>query len=237
MVSHGFSQEVSKACLDLVRAAYHQMNSTEKYPGSDNIYFLNYDLSVFMRDSLKYPPQKTQIRILKKQLRSHMVSEELSVYQDSMDVFTIMDDRKTIYRDKPGSLQLINQARTAQAIMLQDTLLALGEVVECNNIDGRKKKADKQITLAFTEEDRKVLPYERLTFHIDSKNNYIHKILVRYPAAHQMARIEIVYKELNYNYKTTLLDKPVASLIFDSKGKLLPKYKKYTMVDNRIHKQ
>lgn len=230
-VSFLFSQTGNEdACLEVIKQAYKKRNSPPSSSDQTQIYYLDYQITTILRDPTSNHITDVKVFIDQKQVR--FLSREMSIYQDESNSFTVIPDRKMIYWGD-SSMNLAKEMRVKGVANLQNKLFDLVEVTQCKDVELPNSKADKQIALQLDDQAQKSFPYERVTFIIDTTELFIHKVILDYPKPSKIARIEITFNEMSYNYKTDILDEPLMSLFFDDKQELLPKYEGYRLIDHR----
>ncbi len=223
-------------CLELVRNIYKKLNTHEQTLSIDKVYYLDYQVKTKMRDTIRYRDTVSHIEVYTNNKRAQMLSDEMSVYQDEIHCFTVLPSQKIINWND-SHMNLGKEMRIKSIASFQDKLFEVAEVDECNDIQEATVKANKQVVLVLDKESQRQFPYVSLTFQIDTEQQTIHKILIDYPEPHKIARIELTFNDIVYDYKTDKLDKPVISLIFNEKQELLPKYKDFKLIDRRSQKK
>ncbi len=219
-------------CMDLVKQAYEKRNFPPQSDNQDHVYYLGYQIKTIFREKRQIPHHISDVKVFINQKQTHFISNEMSIYQDESSSFTVIPDRKVIYWGG-SSMNMAKEIRLKNFSLLQDKLLDLAKVQECNDIRLENSKANKQVILLLEEEAQKSFPYDRVTFLIDTAEQYIHQVFLDYPEPNKISRIEVTFNEMSYNYQTHILDKPLISLFFNEKGELLPEYKDYQLIDQR----
>lgn len=226
------AQSFKSECLELIRELYKKLNTPDSTFKQNRIYYLDYQITTIFRKPVPYPQHTTNVKVYVHPSQIRFLSQEASIYQDAANSFTIMPDRKVIYWGN-STLNFGKELRQKHFAMLQDTLFDIAQVQECEDIQLPNGKANKQVALALNGAPSKLFPYVRLTFQIDAAKQFIHKVIIDYPPPNKIARVEITFNEINYDYKTDILKKPVMSIFFNEKQELLPEYRSYKLVDHR----
>lgn len=220
-------------CMLWIKNINYRLNNPTNFSNPTQTYYCHYQTKITLKIGRDYSTQTTGVKILLNKQQAQILSDEMSAYQDQQFGIWVDHRQKTIFwRDAdPESFKAFRQA---YALSMQDTLLKVARVLECKDI--QHPKAQKQVTLGFDKAHEGMFPYNKLTYQIDTVRQMFHKIIAEYPSESPIKQVEVTFLEINYNYKTDALNKPVKSLFFDAKGKLLPKYKEYQLIDQRSKK-
>ena len=69
--------------------------------------------------------------------------------------------------------------------------------------------------MEFDSEGEKRLNMKILTFHLNTSAQTMDKIIIELPTPNEIERVEYIFKEINYDYKTDILDQPIRSELFN----------------------
>lgn len=229
-ISTLYAQETERQCLSLVKECYRNLNYAPA-ENTNNIYYLHYSANTVMRDSSKNNNSRTEAKMYLSNKKVRLLSNEMEVYQDEEDAFTVLPSKKTIYRSYP-TLNFDKENRKKQLSMLQDTLLSMSEVSSCKVV--KENKADKEVVLIPNAKAKQLFGVGKMVFYINSAEKNIEKVIINYLPPKEILSVTYAFHSVEYNYKTDILIKPVLPLFIDKSGQLIPEYKGYRFIDNKI---
>lgn len=233
LVLFAFQPAEMPACVAEVYHIYQSYKLDEQDKG--NVY-MHYTIITHYQPEEGVPKESTRsdIEMLVSNRQMHYTSDDICVYTDGEDNFTVIPNRKVIYR--ANSLYGKDKQKSMSAYtMVQDSLFAVSEVISCKTIDNTKEGYNKVITMKPNKEGQKKYLYKDYTFYIDTDRQTIKKVEINLlPLPELIAdRIVIVYNKVQKNYPGEALNKPVKNLFFTSKGVLNQRYSSYQLEDIR----
>ena len=106
-----------------------------------------------------------------------------------------------------------------------------GRVTECKQVEVEGKKQMK-LTLVPDARLQKAFKITKATYWYDIDKDIVVKVETDFSRKHQVKCLTMFYKgmDLNYKYK---MEEFVSDLVVNKNQKLISKYKKYQLVDNR----
>lgn len=228
-IGNVFAQEENSACKDLLYNYIEQFAEME-LPERKNAYYLKIKLENNPREKSqksRYPSDLVEIINTKNQLVYN--TNNFSIYQDQEDLFYVYHFQKII--------QWSNSTRNNEEIMqkswdlskLQKKLIDISEISECKD-DTINSNIYKHIRINLPQSY--VSDIANCEYYYNTNKNLLEKVIVYYSDSHILDNKVVEFLEVNFDYKPISLKK-AKSEIFDRKGKLLPKYSSYKLVNNK----
>lgn len=225
MVAWG--QQGITTCLNDVRAAFRSMSSL----GADGeVIRVRYSLVTQSRHNGKLVTDHSKVTLVGNNTRMHLKSDRMESYHDRTASVTVIPSRRIVYLGDPDPKELKRQ-RMEGLSSIQDSLLAVCRVEKCGETGG-----DRQIVLATVPSAREALKISGITVVLNSERTTAKKITVDYIPRSTVASVEIAFDEINRNFTEKDFSKPMLSMFLDDKGRLLPKYSGYRLIDVRTGK-
>ena len=196
------------------------------------VFYLNYTVSTTFSEKHGGEEYQTTVKIYANKYKSYFISKEVEVYQDKSYKISILPAKKIIFlAGYPGDE--IKETKMKSLSFMQDTLLSLSTVEYCRNVTLKNGEKYKKVKLKINDSGKKLFKASTLEFLIDEKNNQIKQVLLKYVQKHHIAQLKIVFNVVDYDHKSTKLDKKPLAQVFNADGELLVKYKNYKVIDNR----
>jgi hypothetical protein len=205
------------ACIDEVRSMYKKFNDiTALRNAGSKVYFLDYSVKSVTKDSLKDGIKASFIRMWMDSKKMEVQSDDMQVYQDEKNAFVVIPSRKMILRNDP--------------------LFALSKVLSCGMIGNTSFK---QVVLEVNESGRQLLKISKMSFVIDTRSHEFKNMRLDFAGGENQDGNRIMYvcydfKTLSMDCKDKILSTDFAPRFLASEKELNPKYKGYTLVDNRL---
>lgn len=222
-----------KGCINEVYQIYKNMNPNATSEG--NVY-MNYTQTTHFKKKAPSDSEqsKTTVECVIGKNQIHYKSNEIAVYIDSVDNFTVVPIRKMVFWSN-STLKKGKQDERIKGIgLLQDSLFAVCHLLSCTTESNIEKGYNKIVAMAPNEKSTDLFPYKKLTFYINTLTQTIKKIDLELLPAYDYTSIELVYNKIELNYQKENLKTPVKQLFFASNNQLKGNYKSYKLVDNRF---
>lgn len=216
-------------CKEIVRQSYARLAA--EIAGEKSI-ALEYTVRTTMRDSARYKPTTSQIRMVAGSGTVRVVSREMEVYQDARVVVTVVRSRRSVYIANSSASEL-RQRRYSGFGAMRDSLLTVATVESCGDIPGSGGVRDKMVVFSLNGSAARRFKISKATIVLDRTNNVPRRFRLDYPLGSNVASVELTYTKVDLHYSEAGLSSPVLGLVLTSQGKLLPKYAGYTLVDGR----
>lgn len=220
------------ACIEEVHRIYKSMKLEDMDKG--NVY-LNYtQITHFKQVNASDPAvSKTNVEFIAGKNQMHYKSNEISVYIDSIDNFTVVPLRKMIFWS--GSLlEREKKERVNGFNILQDSLFSVCTLINCRQEYNVEEGYNKIVEMAPVERATKVFQYRKVVFYINTETKTIKKIYLEFLPKFEYTGIELIYNKMELNYSKEDLNSPVKKIFVSANNKLKGDYKDYKLVDNRI---
>ena len=218
--------------MDLVIKTYEKLYTPPPSTKNDPVYYLNYTINTTVRDSAKGVNSQSTVEVIMNNKQAHLISNEMTIYEDDVQSFTIIPSWAIIYRGEPTLTRDKNE-RFKSLAMFQEDLFNTANVRNCTELQLDNTNADRQVVLEFDEENGKELGMSTLTFFLNTRSKTLQKMVTVHPASNDVKQVEYTINQISYDYETKVLDVPIVSLLFDKEQELLPKYRNYTLKDRR----
>lgn len=156
-------------------------------------------------------------------------SSNMSIYQDSKEVFTVIPDKKLVVRS--DAIKDYTRNKT-NSLVLQDSVFNRGKLKSCKEI----KPGIKEVILSLDEAAIEDYGIKGLEFTIDKKENRIVRVLIHYESSQgsmaMVKNLEYVFKVMK-NEPDKKMNTNVSKYFMGSRSELNKQYGTYKLVDSR----
>ncbi len=222
------------ACIEEVHRIYKSMKLEELDNG--NVYMNYTQITHFKRKNLADPAtSETNVEFIVGKNQIHYKRNEIAVYIDSIDNFTVIPIRKMVFWSN-SLLEQGKKERVKGFNILQDSLFSVCNLISCKQQEYNAEEGyDKIIQMAPVERATKVFPYRRVVFYINTKTQSIKKLYLEFLPKFDYTSIELIYHKIELNYLKENLKTPVKKIFVSANNQLKGDYKDYKLVDNRYN--
>lgn len=229
VVGESAISQSSQDCLAEVRRFYKKMGEP---PPQGKIYSMSYTVNVRAKRSGKVRDISSKIRLLMSRDRMHMTTDEMEVYQDTKQVFTIIPASKALYIHD-GSADSGRDLRKKMIGALQDSLFAGCTVTKCTNMKGTDGREKRRFMLQMHDKIKRAHGVSAVTIVADVKRESIDMVEYSFVPGMEQEWMKVEVNDVDYDYRADAFAIPLYSMFFDARGSLAPKYRAYTVMDNR----
>lgn len=151
---------------------------------------------------------------------------------DEKDAIVVLPKLKTIYLSN-GFAKGAPESQATSSLGLQDSLLKYSKVSACKDIiwEGKSiKYVEMQLTGNYNVTKSKI---DKVSYWYSLKENRLLKVYVSYDKGAQLNDLEVNYHLMDFRCTKISLKQGVYTKVFSSKGKLLPKYSGYKLINNK----
>ena len=219
----------NQECLAEVRRFYKKMGDP---PPQGKVYSMSYTVDVRAKRAGKSRNISSKVRLLLSRDRMHMMTDEMEVYQDARQVFTIIPASRALYIHE-GAADSGRDMRKKMVGALQDSLFAGCTVTKCTNMKGSDGREKRRFVLQMHEKVRKVHAVSAVTIVADVKRESIDMVEYNFVPGMEQEWMKVEVSDVDYDYRADAFGMPLYSMFFDARGSLTPKYRAYTVMDNR----
>ncbi len=219
----------NQECLAEVRRFYKKMAEP---PPQGKVYSMSYTIDVRARRAGKTRNISSKVRLLMSRDRMHMTTDEMEVYQDAQQVFTIVPASKALYIHD-GSADSGRDMRKKMIGALQDSLFTGCTVTKCTNMKGSDGREKQRFVLQMHEKVKKVYAVSAVTIVADVKRESIDMVEYNFIPGMEQEWMKVEVNDVDYDYRADAFVTPLYSMFFDARGSLAPRYRDYTVLDNR----
>lgn len=227
-----FSGTIPTDCIKRVHDIYKKMNSGN----TENGYvYMNFTMNTKLSETVKTKDQfiQSDIEYIVGKNKMHYLSNDMKVYCDEKDNFTILPSRKLIVWT--NSLMESGQGTRMKSYqVLQDSMFLTSRLLSCEVKSDNAKTYDKVIAIEPVNNSKKQYLYNKITFYINTSTNEIKKVVINYPPKSDYSSIEVIYNKVQYNYQSKELALTAKEWLFTSNGNLQDKYKTFKLIDERV---
>lgn len=221
-------------CKQDVIKGYDQLNKMAGNTTSEAIFF---KCSIFNRYNGPIEVRKMNYEVISniQSAKSKMDIGRGVVFHDDSNQVTIKKDTRMVIISNTSDEKLDNTI-FSRNMMLRDSLLARAKVHRCENIENSNGSPGKRVVLTMNKTDQKRYRLERMVFEMDdnmSGNNTIKKVVFQYMPGNKIKSVEIIIHKLINNYKGEVFAGSAVNQVLDDKGRLLPAYSGYRLMDVR----
>lgn len=222
-------------CLQEIDAIFDAMY--DHLPQNDQVAFVSYEVVTTSRPQgpkEQAESRRSMVRTYAGQQQYRFISDDIEVYQDQQESFTVIPARRTIYRSHSG-VKGKGDERLRQMKQLQDTLFLHADHTSCTKLN-TTGGADKLVTLFPAKKWTELTQIASVDYYLNSDKKTLVRQVIHYTNLKKLKSVEYIFREIDYNYKQVSLRQPVKSLFMDG-GKLRQRYAGYQLVDVRDQKQ
>lgn len=218
-------------CVAEVQSIYKSMKMDDLDKG--NVY-MNYSIITHyaVRENKPVKPAKTNVEFVIGKTQMYYKTAEAVVFIDTTDNFTIIPERKVVYWSN-SMLEVEKEKRIKSFSILQDSLFQMSELVECKTQVNTAEGFNKVVIMQPMEKAKKVYPYKRFSFYINTEQKKLKKVVVEFPAGFEFTKMELIYNKIETQYTGEELNKTAKSKIVTGGNALNDQYTGYTLIDNR----
>jgi hypothetical protein len=229
LVVHSVKPE--EICVQEVRDIYKKMNTAKT---KDAVVYMNYTLVTKMREKDDNGKDEitSHIEMMMSEEQSRYLSEQVNVYMDTKDNFTVIPIRKMIFWSN-SLMDVDKEKRLKNYNLLNDSLFTVCKLIDCKTLAKETGGYNKIITLSPVERARNIFKYEKIIFYINSTKKEIKKISIECLPSLSYKAVELTYNKIDYDYKIDL-SKPVRDLFISKNEQLNKNYIGYKLADNRV---
>lgn len=229
----------NEGCMDELRRAYEKLQSAQQFPTSNTTFHVNYSVKVMSRDSLNDEAVQSTVEMWMQGNYMHLKSNEMEIYQDEKDVFSIFHQSNLIMRCDKGAAGGKSQKINRLSIF-RDTLFALSEITNCE-VSGSGSSVQKTMEMTVGDKGREMYKIASVQFMLNMKTEAIQQVRINYtpaykspiPAMENVAYVEYTIHDLDFNSREKLKEERIAGQFMESSKKLNNKFQGYEFVDAR----
>lgn len=227
--------EPGNSCIEEVYRIYKSMKLEDIDKG--NVYINYTQITNFKQVNVSDPRlSKTNVEFIVGKNQMHYKSNEVSVYMDSIDNFTVVPMRKIVFWSN-SLLEQKKKERVNGFNILQDSLFSVCKLINCRQEYNVEEGYNKVVEMEPFERAKKVFQYRKIVFYINTETKSIKKIYLEFLPKSDYTSIELIYNKIEKNYLKENLNSPVKKIFVSTNNKLKGEYKDYKLVDNRVKKK
>lgn len=221
-----YSQDCRSLLLD-----YIGRMSAFRQPENSKVYYMNLHMSYSLWDKVASIPD-VDAKLFVAGKAYFFESDQLSIYYDEKDLICLNHAYKQVILSESQSISNFEQTNTIeQLIKMQQDLILKSNFLSCK--DTTVNSVQSKIAILIPGDDMQLLyKLSRLTYYYSLATNRISKVKIEYKSGNKIKWQILEYKEISFDYPGWKATK-ARQMIFDSAGKLLPKYNHYSLIDNR----
>lgn len=224
--------EPGNGCIEEVYRIYKSMKLEDIDKG--NVYINYTQITNFKQVNVSDPGlSKTNVEFIVGKNQMHYKSNEVSVYMDSIDNFTVVPMRKIVFWSN-SLLEQKKKERVNGFNILQDSLFSVCKLINCRQEYNVEEGYNKVVEMEPFERAKKVFQYRKIIFYINTETKSIKKIYLEFLPKSDYTSIELIYNKIEKNYLKGNLNSPVKKIFVSANNKLKGEYKDYKLVDNRV---
>ncbi len=195
-------------------------------PRKGKVYHLDFQINAQKQDEKK--PKSTRTKIYLSEKEKVYESDQYSFYQDEQDVFVVLHPQKQIIISDELAQKDIKSV-FQQMVQLQNNIVQKGKIMACYDTKLNGVTLMK-IQLELGEEEQRLYQAQEVTFYFDEAANTMHKVAIQFNDGHPLSHQEVIYHEINFNYKG-FDRKPVRDILYSKSGQLQAPYATYKVLN------
>jgi hypothetical protein len=225
LVSTLLAQE--NACENDVRKIYRQRESVSLDQG----YYIKYGVQTIYKDK-SFSSQEVLFTMMYKDYQLHVLSDVLNTYADTNTVVSLSRLTKKIIVGSNTKTQFSNMLNNTS--QMSDSLLWKNfGVSSCKAVAGHKEY-NQELVLQAKKTNAEV---RQIVYLYHQQSAALYKVTNKYSKSAQLEELNYTFYKIDYQYSgSDIKSKNINSFFFDSKGKLLPAYAGYELIDQRNKK-
>lgn len=222
------SQDCKKILLDYIR----ESKALYAKPDSVKVYFIEMTSEVVFSPETGKQSTSANTKMYFQGDKLYYQSPYISMYMDKENTFTVIHPQQTIVWNK-GKIEA-DKIKEMTAGAVQDSLFKYSTVASCKEVKDASGKLRKEITLIPYKSSKLLSTVQSVVYYYDQKEDRLQRSEIYYKGRSAKLRESTTYKTIDYDYKKKNLFATALSEVLDSKGKLLPAWKGYELIDQRF---
>ena len=223
----------NKECKQKILDYYHDLEAKIK-SRSSKTYHVEMSYTSYINEQVKQGIVKpkaisTSVKMYLHSERSCYENDEMLLFKDNKDVFSVLKNERIILRSPVSDEQL--KQKSMMMDFFKDSLLIASKLTSCKHAGGSYAKTVIEVKLQLPEKYQKALKAEQLTIYFDEKNKKMLATEILFLKGHSIIRQIIKYNKEEF-LNSKLLQYPVSHNFLNNKGQLLPKYNSYKYFDS-----
>ena len=219
----------SKACGDMLRASVAKTALQNDSAGEITAVYQLHVKTVLTDKKINNGRVEAKVSIGVSPKVFWVKTNEVELYKDSNEVFSVVPTRRLIMRTDAKAYQ------RQDMMEIQKKLFDGNFPISCKHVTNKNGLYDKEITLVIPTAMQKKLRVAKAVYYINSATGLVNKVQVSYIHHSTYTSQEITYLHINQHPDMSLFG-PVKDRFLDNKGKLNTAYAKYQLVDHRNKK-
>lgn len=222
---HSFSQSCKNELLKLEE----KINNKKKVE-KNKIQFFDIDVINKFENKTGTETKRMNIKMYMSFDIVHYESDFISVYLDNNDFFLVLHEEKTVFKKKSNRkvaeddlLKTFNNYAESFKLLIEKA-----ESITCRTFHFNETTDLKMFVVKPKSE--KFDKIETVKYYYDINKERLYKIVTDFKNNKPLIQQKTIYKTVNSDYKKKKL-KPAEKMIYDLSGKLLSKYKNYTLIN------
>lgn len=214
-------------CENDVRKIYKQRESVSLDLG----YYVKYGVQTLYKDK-SFSSKEVVFTMMYKDYQLHVLSDMLNTYADTTTVVSVSGLTKKIVVGSNSKVQFLKMLNNTS--QMSDSLLWKNfNVNSCKAISGHKEY-NHEVVLQAKKINAEV---RQISYLYNQQSSALYKVTNKYSKSAQLEELYYTFYKIDYAYNGSgIKTKNIISLFFDSKGKLLPAYVGYELIDQRNNK-
>lgn len=157
-------------------------------------------------------------------------SDMVDVFQDGEDAFMIVHKEKMIFRTN-SLAEIADSTRKGRVKELQYRVIREGQILDAKEIELNGKKIFRMV-IEPPQDLKNELKTKHVTYWYDLESEYVSRLKVTYLKGYELASRDIRFEKPDYEYHKKM-KKPVFRSVLDKKGRLLPQYSGYRLIEKK----
>lgn len=208
----------------------HKFYTKSGLVNSDKGYYVKYGVQTIYKDK-GISDKEIVFTMIYKNDQIHVKSQLLDTYADTALVISVSPMSKRIV---VGNCSKKEFARlVTNATQMSDSLLWNSYTVASCKPVLNKKEYNTEVVLKSKSTNAAV---SQMVYWYTKESSALYKMRSKYNKSSAMEELTYTFYAVDYSYNSEMPTKNVYSLIFDAKGKVLPAYKGYEVIDQRKSK-
>jgi hypothetical protein len=213
-----------------------QKNAFAPPQKKNEIHYISFTVKTTLQEKHE-PEQKEHIEnfnIYIGHKSTHVISDNLLMYTGDKSALVVYLLNKTImWVDLPEGQRAMVSDNFDKYIELQKEIIDQSKVILCKNIRN-ESDADKLILIRPEKSIAEKHAVKNIAYYINTKEKEFTRVVIHYTDKKYLTKkTEIIYNQLDFNYKGYSINNNIESYIFQRGNILLSKYKNFELIDSR----
>ncbi|MBI4646900.1 MAG: hypothetical protein HY738_09990 [Bacteroidia bacterium] len=199
---------------------------------NNKVLYVNYTVEIVMNENHSDGPIVSSFELYAGKDRSYFFGKDIAVLQSHNEVMSIIHKDRMIFLNN-ALPENMKQDNIRHLGFLQDTLFQLTSVESVEKLNLQNGIPAISIKLKTSDSGQKIFKISSMDITVNEKISEIFRVDIHYLPGSKYSRVSTIFRQINYDFQSDILENDVLSFAFDTNGQLKDEYKNYKYVDIR----